>query len=186
MSQNEVAVTLIAIIYGLMFTDLFSGFNRLLRSRKRVKWHWLPILTAWYIFIMLINNWWVIANDTTKFNNFLSFFLYGHIFVLIYLLVSSVFPSVIPEEGIDLKVFYFNKHRYFWALMSGVFISSIFTKIFVGTMSSNAIDLLNLLPTTVLVLMFISLSIWKNYRLHSIFVVLFFVEALAEVFLSAV
>lgn len=181
MSQIEVAVTLMAIIYGLMLTELFSGFNRLLRSRNKVKWHWLPILSSWFIFIVLIKNYWLLANDSARWDNFISFFIYGHIFVLIYLLVSSVFPSIIPEEGIDLKAYYFKNHRYFWGLMSGVLLSSIVTKMILGIINGNEISLLSVLIPAIFVFMTLCLSIWKNYRLHSIFIVFFVFGQLIEV-----
>ena len=46
MSKYDIVFTLFTIVYGLMLTDLFLSFHKLIRSRKKVTWHWLPLLAA--------------------------------------------------------------------------------------------------------------------------------------------
>ncbi len=54
MSKHAIVITFFTIIYGLILTDLFISFHRLISIKKKVRWHWLPILTAWYLFIVIL------------------------------------------------------------------------------------------------------------------------------------
>ena len=65
MPKYDIMITLFTIVYGLMLTDLFLSFHKLIKSRKNVKWHWLPLLAAWYLFLIILKNWW----DLSSFQN---------------------------------------------------------------------------------------------------------------------
>lgn len=105
MSKSEIALTLFSIVYGLVLTDLFSSFHKLLRARKIVAWHWLPLLAAWYIFLLILKNWWDLAfiEDNSYLINIGFLIAYGHLLLLLFLLASSALPDKIPKNGIDLK-----------------------------------------------------------------------------------
>ena len=114
--------TLITIIFGLMLTDLFASVHRLIRNRGRVRWHWLPLLVSWYVLVMVLNNWWglVFHEGDGAWGSGWTFFFYGHLLFLLYLVASAVLPDEVPAEGLDLKEFYFDNHRHFWGLLAGV------------------------------------------------------------------
>jgi len=46
MSKFEIMATLITIVFGLMLADLFTSLHKLIKARKIVKWHWLPLLNS--------------------------------------------------------------------------------------------------------------------------------------------
>ena len=127
MSKYDVVVTLFTIVYGIMLTDLFLSFHKLIRYRKIVKWHWLPLLAAWYLFLIILKNWWELAffQESSDWMNIFYFIAYGHLLVLIFLLVSTALPDDIQKNGVELKAYYFENHRYFWGLMSTVVLVSL-------------------------------------------------------------
>ena len=122
MSQAANISALVTIIFGLMLTDLFASVHRLIRHRRRVRWHWLPMLVAWYVLAMVLKNWWALAfqENTEVWGSGWIFLFYGHLFLLLYLLVSAVLPDEIPAGGVDLKEYYFTTRRHFWGLQAGV------------------------------------------------------------------
>ena len=51
MNVSEHLLVLVSIIVGLAITELLTGVRQLVRARKRVRLHWLPL--AWAGFAML-------------------------------------------------------------------------------------------------------------------------------------
>ncbi|NOX87753.1 MAG: hypothetical protein GXO77_01920 [Calditrichaeota bacterium] len=186
MSHYEITITLITIVYGLMLTDLFASIHRLIRSRSLVKWHWLPLLASWYVLLVILKNWWGVSfsQNAQHWNIFIIFLAYGHLLVLLYLTVSSVLPDSVPTEGIDLKQYYFSNHRYFWGLMSAAFLVALIISVSASLMLGNQINTINVLLKLVFIALLVSLSIWKNYWLHSLFLLFFVIEIVAEIVLS--
>ena len=103
MTSVDNIATLMTIIFGLMLTDLFASVHRLIRNRKRVKWHWLPLLTTWYVLLTVLKNWWglVFQEGDGLWESGWIFLFYGHLLFLLYLVVSAVLPDEIPAEGLD-------------------------------------------------------------------------------------
>ena len=122
MTSVDNIATLMTIIFGLMLTDLFASVHRLIRNRKRVKWHWLPLLTTWYVLLTVLKNWWglVFQEGDGLWDSGWIFLFYGHLLFLLYLVVSAVLPDEIPAEGLDLRKYYFETRRHFWGLLAGV------------------------------------------------------------------
>ena len=122
MSSTDNFSTLITIIFGLMLTDLFTSIHRLVRNRRRVRWHWLPLLVSWYVLATVLKNWWGLvfnANGNVWASGWI-FFYYGHLLLLLYLVVSAALPDEIPVDGLDLREFYLDNRRQFWGSMAGV------------------------------------------------------------------
>jgi hypothetical protein len=182
MSKYDIVLTFFTIMYGLMLTDLFSSLHRLIRAGKQVKWHWLPLLTAWYVFIVIIKNWWDLYSfeNTTASMSVFIFIAYGHLLILFYLLVSNVFPDSVEDDSIDLKSYYFNNHRYFWGLMTSVVVISILIRFFQEIDHLNQFHLLNFVPVVVFIGLLILLIISKKYLVHSVLVILFVIETFVE------
>ena len=122
MTETSNISTLITIIFGLMLTDLFASVHRLIRNRRRVRWHWLPLLVAWYMLTTVLKNWWglVIHDGGGVWASGWIFFFYGHLLLLLYLAASAVLPDEIPADGLDLREFYIDNRRHFWGLLAGV------------------------------------------------------------------
>ncbi len=186
MAKNNIVITLFTIIYGLMLTDLFFSFHKLVRHRKNVKWHWLPLLAAWYLFLIILKNWWDLAffSGRTDWMNIYFFIAYGHLLLLIFLSVSTVLPDDIRQNGIDLKAYYFKNHRYFWGLMSSI----IFVLLLIGVMkqvhegADFTVDTyINIIGLSFFILLTITLSISKKFWIHSTILTLLVVEVIIEI-----
>jgi hypothetical protein len=51
MTASEYVAAFASIILALAVTDLATSMHRLLRARKRVRWHWLPLAVALLILL---------------------------------------------------------------------------------------------------------------------------------------
>ena len=58
MTQPEYIAALLSIIVGLGLTDLAQSLRELVRPRRRVNWHWLPLLWAATAFLLAVQIWW--------------------------------------------------------------------------------------------------------------------------------
>ncbi len=183
MSKFEIIITLFTIIYGLMLTDLFASLHKLIRARKTIKWHWLPLLASWYLFLLIIKNWWDLAipENNLKEYGIIYFVVYGHLLILLYLLVSAALPDEIQKKGINLKEYYFQNHRYFWGLMTAVGLISIMIHVVIGIIQASSINIYNVIANMVFLLLTVLLAINKRYWIHSILLIFFTIITLLEI-----
>jgi hypothetical protein len=182
MTKYEITVTLFTIVYGLMLTDLFASLHKLIRVRKTVSWHWLPLSASWFLFLLIIKNWWGLTTpqDNIKYN-IIFFFAYSHLLILLYLLVSVSLPDEIQKKGINLKEYYFQIHRYFWGLMTAVILISALMQVIPKLIQSSPLNMFNIIANIVFIVLTILLAISKNYWIHSILVVFFVLQTLLEI-----
>lgn len=175
MSKFEIIVTLFTIVYGIMLTDLFASLHKLIRVRKTVKWHWFPLLASWYLFLIIIKNWWDLAipENNLKEYSIVFFVVYGHLLLLFYLLVSVVLPDKIQKKGINLKEYYFQNHRYFWGLMTAVGLISILITVIPKLIEASPLNIKNIIVNIIFLLMTILLAISKRYWIHFVLLVFF-------------
>ena len=171
------------IVYGLILTDLFASFHKLLRARKKVTWHWLPLLTAWYIFLLILKNWWDLAflEDTSSLNNIIFLIAYGHLLLLLFLLASSALPDKIQKNGINLKDYYFQNHRYFWGIMSAVGLLSLLIAIVKKLTQEIPLNPYNIGANIIFLTLTILMATNKKYWFHAVILILFVVLTLLEI-----
>jgi hypothetical protein len=62
MSQLESLIALLSIIVGLGITDLAQSVRELVRPSRAVDWHYLPVLWAGNVVLILLQFWWVSFN----------------------------------------------------------------------------------------------------------------------------
>ncbi len=183
MPKYNIVITLFTIVYGLMLTDLFLSFHKLIKSRKKVKWHWLPLVAAWYLFLTILKNWWDLSSfqHLADSMNIVFFIAYGHLLFIIFLLVSTALPDVIEKDGIELKNYYFNNHRYFWGLMSSVVLLSTLMNIINRIHQVGLSDIFNLLAVMFFLILTITLAISKRYWVHATVLPLFVIGIVIEI-----
>ncbi len=183
MTNFDIVVTLITIVYGLMLTDLFASLHKLIRARAMVRWHWLPLLSAWYIFLVILTNWWGISFDRNEehWNNYLVFIGYGHMMVLLYLVVSTVLPDSVPPEGIDLKRYYFDNHRYFWGLLTAVFMLALIISVGAGMMTGKPVNYINVWLKLVFIGFTLTLVVTSKFAVHAVILSFFVLEIILEI-----
>jgi hypothetical protein len=119
MSLVERVGVLVAIVLGLALAELGTSFHRLMRAGKRVRWDWMSPTLAFVMLLEAVQFWWLsqswYANATELY--LIEFLPRLLILLLIYLLAAAVLPDEVPEEGINLRTFYVETSRYFWALI---------------------------------------------------------------------
>jgi hypothetical protein len=130
MSLVERVDVLVAIILGLALAELATSFHRLMRAGKRVQWDWMSPALAFVMLLETVQFWWLskawYANATEL--RLLDFLPRLLLLLLIYLLAAAALPDEVPEKGINLRTFYVDTSRYFWALVS---LLTVFIMIFV-------------------------------------------------------
>ncbi|MFB6272772.1 MAG: hypothetical protein ABEL51_07765 [Salinibacter sp.] len=124
MSQLEYLVALISIIVGLGLADLVQSLRELVRPDRAVRWHWLPLLWAAVIFLIILQLWWTSFDvlQAEPFGRVLVFLPYLLMFLVLYLTCSFALPdanwesspSASEKTTLDLKVFYFSLARRRW------------------------------------------------------------------------
>jgi hypothetical protein len=135
MSQPEYIAALLSIIVGLGLTDLARSLRELVRPRRKVDWHWLPLLWAATTFLLAIQIWWnsfsFLTGATPAF-----FIAYLVTFLLLYLTCAFALPD--PEweasrarsgpggtpaasDPLDLRAYHFSQAHRRWFF--GVFIA---------------------------------------------------------------
>ena len=183
MSQNDIIITFLTLIYGLLLTNLFSNFHKLIKAGKKVKWHWLTVLSAWYILLIILKNWWKLYSFQNPDISLNIFYLlaYGHLMLLLFLITSTVLPDVIEEKGIDLKKYYFDNNMYFWGLMIAVVVLSISISTFRSIENISEVSIINLLILFVYLALLILLATSRKYWIHSVLLSLFVVQTIIEI-----
>ena len=141
MTQPEYIAALLSIIVGLGLTDLAQSLRELVRPRRRVDWHWLPLLWAATTFLLAIQIWWNSFSFLTEATP--AFFVaYLLTFLLLYLTCAFALPdpewqksqveknagdhpgeTPVTQAPLDLRAFYFSASHRRWFF--GVFIAFI-------------------------------------------------------------
>ncbi len=183
MSSGENISTLITIICGLMLTELFASMHRLIRNRRRVKWHWIPLLAAWYVLLVVLKNWWGLVFQAGEefWGSGWMFFYYAHLLFLVYLAASAVLPDEIPEDGWNLKEFYLENRRHFWGLLAMLNLLLLLKTVLGPAFSEDPLSLVPILANTLMLAIHWSLAWVKRIWYHAVVVVLLIGLVVSEV-----
>jgi hypothetical protein len=115
----EFALGLFAVLIGLAVADVATSFHKLMRSRSKVKWDPLVLLTALYSLLLAVGMWFDIWG-VRKFEVVRHFVFYlaivAQLFVL-FLIAAASLPDD-AHASIDLREYYAANRRYFWFLVS--------------------------------------------------------------------
>ena len=118
MSGGGYLLGLILVITGLAISDLVVSLHGVLMHRRKVKWDWLALLAAAYIFLMIVNSWGVsfraFKGDDVNPPLWQFLELIWQIIPL-YLAARAALPDIVSAEGVDLAAHYASVSRYFWS-----------------------------------------------------------------------
>ena len=173
MSSADNLSTLITLIFGLMLTDLFARIHRLIRNRRRVQWHWLPLLVSWYVLSMVLLNWWelVFSGGDDVWASGWIFFFYGHLLLLLYLIASAVLPDEVPADGLDLREFYIENRRHFWGLLASVNLLLLVFTLLRPIFTALPLNWMAVMPNIVMGAVALSLAWVRRIGYHAVVVV---------------
>lgn len=127
MGVGEYALAFVTVVLGLAVSDLLLSLHKLLRAWRRVTWDWLtPLLGVMMLFAAVLFWWlcyvWFAGLQTLSIIAFLPKLAFLAVNVL---MIVSVFPDEVPEQGIDLRTFYFDSRVHVWSLVTIGFVLSI-------------------------------------------------------------
>ena len=106
MSAFDFAFTLFGLLLGLSLAELFGGFARALRARRRIRIGWLSPLLALLMIIDLISFWVGAWNDRASITVTFPTLLFGAAIAgLYYMAAALVFPDDI-DRGRDLDDYF--------------------------------------------------------------------------------
>lgn len=155
MTQLEYLIALISIIVGLALADMLQSIRELVRPDRAVRWHWLPLLWATTVFLLVLQFWWgsFDALQVEIFGRVLVFLPYLLLFLVLYLICAFALPdpdwesSPASEEGsvLSLKTFYFSAaHRrwFFGAFIAFLILNQV---VYISLTALSAEETLNVL-----------------------------------------
>lgn len=177
MDRIEYQITFMTFFIGLGVADLFTSIVRLLKRRTAVQWHWLPILWVAIAFMGLNIAWF--AYQTMFSQNFTAtgpgFLLAVSPAIFIFAFTVSILPHDIPQNGINLKEYYFSNHKLIFSLSFLDFTSRMVTQYFILNSNSTARSFSDWIPFIVLQLLLVGMILTKNQRYHKIVSIIFFI-----------
>ena len=125
-THTEYLTVFIAIIFGYVGAEYFVGWGSMIRNRAMIKIYWQHIMWTVFAFLVLIQNWWGIWPRTKVVNDNIYYFLYSLVPIFLFHLLSVVlFPNFTPNVSMDMKEYFYKNTRWFFALLSVYFITTI-------------------------------------------------------------
>jgi hypothetical protein len=121
MDGSNYLLGLFIIITGLAVGDIIVSLHGVLLNRRVVKWDWLALLAAAFIFLLIIVTWglsyraWHQEDVNPTIWSFI--ITLGQI-VPLYLAARASLPDEVPAEGVELAGHYAHVSRYFWSAIA--------------------------------------------------------------------
>lgn len=169
MNVSEHLLVLLSIIIGLAITELLTGVRQLIRARNRIRLHWLPLTWAVGMFLVLVQDWWVLFIGVQKeqwSQNFFAFLYLLQRSVLLYLASSSLLPDPTEmEETTSLLGYYLQGRVWVFGLLA-LFAGEAAVQTVV--MRGRPLTSLGVVIQFVLFLLVISLAWSRSVRFHAI------------------
>jgi hypothetical protein len=185
MSDFEYLLALVSILVGLSIADLTLSLHRLLRSRKTVVWHWLPLASAALVLLLVLQFWWqfrMLEYVAEVWSYYAAFLVIAASLVGMFLLASAALPDRVDGQAFSLEDYYFENARYFWFLFVSFLLLSVVMQLmpvgFVFLSGGNVKPVLVLLGISgnlLAIVLFSSLAMVRNRTYHAVVVPLIFI-----------
>ena len=119
MDEQTILITFVAILAGLGLRDLLQNLHRLLKFRHNVKWHWIPMVHAFAVFMVMIIFWYSIFTELNSplTATSLGFFVWLIPVIILILIMLAVLPDQNPTAEFDLLGWYFKQRKYYFSLL---------------------------------------------------------------------
>jgi len=134
MLSGDFAIGLMTIITGLAIADMVASMHGLLMNRSRVRWDWLAILAATYIFMLIVSSWGISYRTmgNQMINPPLWLFVIGLSQIIpLYLSARASLPDAVDKKGVSLAAHYAGIRRYFWASVAFTYVMFVAYGVFI-------------------------------------------------------
>lgn len=188
MTPFEYILPLVSVLVGLAIADPAVSIHRLLRARHRVRWDWLPLAVALLAVLAVLELWWIFyaSREAAFFTTLGGFLPLAAQLILVFLLTAAALPDTVPADGLDLRAFYDANGPYFWSLYA-VYLAFIiafriisFLRGTVPNVTGIAGAALSLVPSVVLLALFVALARVRRRRFHTVAVLALLALFLAQ------
>jgi hypothetical protein len=128
MTRFEYVAIFYGIVVAMAIETVLASTHRLLAAGKRVRWHWMAPATAVNGSLVTLGEFWILWSDRDQWKGHFSFFQFlpwAVPLALMFLGAAATLPDEVPEEGLDLKAFYFDNRRHYWGLVAAYFAVNI-------------------------------------------------------------
>lgn len=172
MSPFEYSLILVTIIVGLAITDMLVSLHRLLKSRAKVRWHWLTLVAALLVLLTLVQFWWGFyrLGRTDVWTQYGAFLLLLLQLILMFLLACAALPDD-ERDRLDLVEYYAHNRRYFWTLFTLVALMATINNLIVAApREAHATLLVRAIPNLLYVAAMATLAIVRARPVHYVLV----------------
>jgi hypothetical protein len=112
----------VTITLALAVGDLVQSLHRLVRARRKVRWHATPMLAAAFVFFTVLSEFFSLwqFHDIARLGYYELVALIS-VAVLFAMAACAALPEDVPEAGLDLHAFYLDNRRYFYVVLALAF-----------------------------------------------------------------
>ncbi|HXG80815.1 MAG TPA: hypothetical protein VNJ05_03355 [Sphingomicrobium sp.] len=170
MLSGDFAIGLMTIITGLAIADMVASTHLLFMHRERVRWDWLAVLAAVYIFMLIVSSWGISYRTmgNQMINPPLWMFVVGLSQIIpLYLSARASLPDTVDENGVSLATHYSEVSRYFWASVGFTYLMFVAYGV---TILGPAVLIGSYLSPFAQLLMMVALMVTTNRRVHVVLV----------------
>ena len=108
----------VTVLLAIAVGDMAVSLHRLLRARRRIEWHPLPLVAAFIVLLVLLTNFFALWQLTqTERMSFLELCWLLVPQFIYFLAASAALPDEVPAKGLNLFDFYVAERRYLYALL---------------------------------------------------------------------
>jgi hypothetical protein len=134
MSPFEFVTVLISIILGLGITQIMSGLADLIHQWKTVRLYWPHLLWVVLVFILHVQDWWLLYQLKGVASWQLPLFLFQVLYpISLFILARILFPMSGESAATDMRAYYMDNYRKFFVMvMILAMLSAIENMIFHG------------------------------------------------------
>ena len=132
MDVKEYLLSLMAIVTGLAIADMIVSLHGLLRCFRKVHWDWLPVVAAFFVFVLIVSSWWTAWTSRYEAMPHFVFVIIMLQLVALFLAAKAVLPDDRDLDRLDLLDHYRHSNRYVWLSLTALWVLLILPSVVEG------------------------------------------------------
>jgi hypothetical protein len=175
MLSGDFAIGLMTIITGLAIADMVASIHLLLMNRERVRWDWLAMLAALFIFLLIVSSWGISYRNmgNQAIHPVLGLFVITLAQIIpMYLAARASLPDAVGQDGVSLASHYAEVSRYFWGSVAVTYVIFVVYGMYTLGLGVTLGDYLS--PSLQLMMMVVLIAVPGRRSLHAALVPIIF------------